>query len=120
MIVNFGSPFYVNLCQEAMFDMEYTYTTILTTIYQPMRCATAAQLQFVVQIDFRDARFSELMVYVFQSANVDVLARRWNVPCNTQIVFTNGPNTTSFHAGNVNALACPPPSPPQPPVPDGT
>ncbi len=49
-----------------MVQLEYTYKTILTSIYQPLLCQNNAQLQLVATIEFSNMRYSELMVYVFQ------------------------------------------------------
>ncbi|KAJ9521770.1 hypothetical protein QJQ45_015306 [Haematococcus lacustris] len=81
----------------------------LTLLGHIMRlCESLASTLLQVHVEFTNAQFATQMVYVFNPQSIGALAVRLQLPCQTQLVCTNGNLAVTYSASNVDTSRSPP------------
>ncbi|PNW80867.1 hypothetical protein CHLRE_07g332901v5 [Chlamydomonas reinhardtii] len=111
-------------CNEVTYILEFTYKTLFARNFSAVTCSAAAgsdgpvleaTILFAVSNSSSDSRN---MVYVFNPLNVEVLARRLQLPCGSRFLIRNEQGQINFIDGRqIPRLSCdaPPPPPTAPP-----
>ncbi|KAG2440707.1 hypothetical protein HXX76_003564 [Chlamydomonas incerta] len=111
-------------CNEVTYILEFTYKTLYARNFSAVTCSAAvggegpvleATILFAASNSSSDSRN---MVYVFNPLNVEVLARRLQLPCGSRFLIRNEQGHINFIDGRqIPRLSCdsPPPPPMAPP-----